>query len=213
MNPRPADRAGAPETSGVVSVPGDQLDSLTSRVRLNGAEWRITLSILISPVPVSARCVATHLRPAPRRPAAHAARPPPPDAGQAKLALLEFLELLLRDEIDRRDRQDLARRIEAAASRRSSPTSNSCGHAVSYDRARVRELFGLHSLGAQDNVIFRGPSASAKAGSLKPSATARVGPPTTSDTSKSHLARIERLLTKHRAPLTRYRRAQPSVSS
>jgi hypothetical protein len=31
-------------------------------VQLNGAEWRITLSILISPVPVSARCVATHLK-------------------------------------------------------------------------------------------------------------------------------------------------------
>jgi hypothetical protein len=54
MNPRPADRAGAPETSGVVSVPGDQLDSLTRRVRLNSAEWRITLAILISPVAVSA---------------------------------------------------------------------------------------------------------------------------------------------------------------
>src|SRR5213593_3065078 len=62
MNLRTADRTGAPETSGIVSVPGDQLDSLTSRVRLNGAEWRITLSILISPVPVSARCVATHLK-------------------------------------------------------------------------------------------------------------------------------------------------------
>src|SRR5213593_157650 len=62
MNLRTADRTGAPETSGIVSVPGDQLDSLTSRVRLNGAEWRITLSILICPVPVSARCVATHLK-------------------------------------------------------------------------------------------------------------------------------------------------------
>jgi hypothetical protein len=61
MNLRTADRAGAPETSGVVSVPGDQLASLTTRVRLKGAEWRITLSILISPVPVSARSVATHL--------------------------------------------------------------------------------------------------------------------------------------------------------
>jgi hypothetical protein len=62
MNLRTADRAGAPETSGVVSVPGDQLDSLTTRLRLNGVEWRITLSILISPGPVSARCVATHLK-------------------------------------------------------------------------------------------------------------------------------------------------------
>jgi hypothetical protein len=46
----------------VVSVPGEHLDSLTQRVRLNGAEWRITLAILISPVPVSARSVATHLK-------------------------------------------------------------------------------------------------------------------------------------------------------
>jgi hypothetical protein len=62
MKLRTADRAGAPETSGVFSVPGDQLDSLTRRVRLNGAEWRITLSILISPGPVSARSFATHLK-------------------------------------------------------------------------------------------------------------------------------------------------------
>jgi hypothetical protein len=55
-------RPGAPQAWGVVSVPGDQLDSLTRRVRLNGAEWRITLAILVSPVPISARSLATHLK-------------------------------------------------------------------------------------------------------------------------------------------------------
>jgi hypothetical protein len=42
MSLRTTDRADAPERSGVVSVPGDQLDSLRRRVSLNGAEWRIT---------------------------------------------------------------------------------------------------------------------------------------------------------------------------
>ena len=44
----------------VCASPTDR--EITRRVRLNGAEWRITLSILISPVPVSARCVAMHLK-------------------------------------------------------------------------------------------------------------------------------------------------------
>ena len=54
-------RACAPDKLAVVSVPGDRLDSLIRAVHLSGAEWRITLSILISPVPVSARSVATRL--------------------------------------------------------------------------------------------------------------------------------------------------------
>jgi hypothetical protein len=31
-------------------------------VRINGVEWRVTLSILIAPMPVSARCIAGHLK-------------------------------------------------------------------------------------------------------------------------------------------------------
>jgi hypothetical protein len=62
MNQGPDAAASQPQPAGVVSVPGDQLDSLTRRVRLNGAEWRITTSILISPGPMSARCVARRLK-------------------------------------------------------------------------------------------------------------------------------------------------------
>jgi hypothetical protein len=62
MNQRPGASENPPQPAGVVSVVGDHLDSLTRRVHLNGAEWRITLSILVSPVPVSASCVATRLK-------------------------------------------------------------------------------------------------------------------------------------------------------
>jgi len=79
-------------------------------------------------------------------------------ARQAKLAPLEFLELLLQDEIDRRDSQGLTRRIEAAGFEEIVAYEQLVWDTpVSYDRARVRELFALHWLGAQENVIFCGP--------------------------------------------------------
>ena len=79
-------------------------------------------------------------------------------ARQAKLPPLEFLELLLQDEIDRRDSQGLARRVEAAGFEEVVAYEQLVWDTpVSYDRARVRELFSLHWLGAQENVIFCGP--------------------------------------------------------
>ena len=79
-------------------------------------------------------------------------------ARQAKLAPLEFLELLLQDEIDRRDSQGLARRVEAAGFEEFVTYEQLVWDTpVSYDRPRVRELFGLHWLGAHENVIFCGP--------------------------------------------------------
>ncbi len=79
-------------------------------------------------------------------------------ARQSKLAPLEFLELLLQDEIDRRDSQGLTRRIEAAGFEELVSYEQLVWDTpVSYDRARVRELFALHWLGAQENVIFCGP--------------------------------------------------------
>ena len=79
-------------------------------------------------------------------------------ARQSKLAPLEFLELLLQDEIDRRDSQGLARRVEAAGFEEIVAYEQLVWDTpVSYDRARVRDLFGLHWLGAQENVIFCGP--------------------------------------------------------
>jgi DNA replication protein DnaC len=79
-------------------------------------------------------------------------------ARQAKLSPLEFLELLLQDEIDRRDSQGLTRRIEAAGFEEVVSYEQLVWDTpVSYDRARVRDLFGLHWLAAQENVIFSGP--------------------------------------------------------
>jgi DNA replication protein DnaC len=79
-------------------------------------------------------------------------------ARQAKLSHVEFLELLLQDEIDRRDSQGLARRIEAAGFEELVTYEQLVWDTpVSYDRARVRDLFALHWLAAKDNVIFCGP--------------------------------------------------------
>jgi len=79
-------------------------------------------------------------------------------ARQAKLSHLECLELLLQDEIDRRDSQGLTRRIEAAGFEEAvTPESIVWDTPVSFDRPRVRELFSLHWLSQQENVIFTGP--------------------------------------------------------
>lgn len=79
-------------------------------------------------------------------------------ARQAKLSPLEFLELLLQDEIDRRDSQGLARRIEAAGFAEVVTYEQLVWDTpVSYDRARVRDLFALHWLAAKENVVFTGP--------------------------------------------------------
>lgn len=79
-------------------------------------------------------------------------------ARQAKLSPLEFLELVLQDEIDRRDSDGLARRI-AAAGFEDLVTAEQLvwDTPVSYDRPRVRDLFALHWLAAKDNLIFCGP--------------------------------------------------------
>jgi DNA replication protein DnaC len=79
-------------------------------------------------------------------------------ARQAKLSHLECLELLLQDEIDRRDSQGLTRRIEAAGFEEAvTPEQITWDTPVSFDRPRVRALFGLHWLGQRENVIFTGP--------------------------------------------------------
>ena len=79
-------------------------------------------------------------------------------ARQAKLAPLEFLELLLQDEIDRRDSQGLTRRLEAAGFDEL-VTYEELGWEtpVHYDRPRVRDLFRLAWLAARENVVFCGP--------------------------------------------------------
>ena len=79
-------------------------------------------------------------------------------ARQAKLSPLEFLELLLQDEIDRRNSRGLQQRLVTAGFEEEVPPEAITWETpVSYDRPRVRELFGLHWLAQQENVIFTGP--------------------------------------------------------
>ena len=79
-------------------------------------------------------------------------------ARQAKLSPLEFLELLLQDEIDRRNSRGLQQRLAVAGFEEEvTPETITWDSPVSYDRPRVRELFGLHWLAQQENVIFTGP--------------------------------------------------------
>lgn len=79
-------------------------------------------------------------------------------ARQAKLSPLEFLELLLQDEIDRRNSQSLAQRLTAAGFEEEATFETILWESsVSFDRPRVRELFTLRWLAEHDNVIFAGP--------------------------------------------------------
>ena len=79
-------------------------------------------------------------------------------ARQSKLSPLDFLELLLQDEIDRRESGGLMRRLAAAAFEEAVTVEQIVWDTpVSFDRARVRELFSLRWLAERENVIFAGP--------------------------------------------------------
>jgi len=79
-------------------------------------------------------------------------------ARQGKLSHLDFLELLLQDEIDRRESGGLMRRLAGAAFEEAVSFEQIVWDTpVSFDRARVRELFSLRWLAERENVIFTGP--------------------------------------------------------
>jgi DNA replication protein DnaC len=79
-------------------------------------------------------------------------------AHQAKLSPLEFLELLLQDEIDRRESHTLSQRLTAAGFEETVSVEQIVWDTpVSFDRPRVRDLFNLQWLAAHENVIFCGP--------------------------------------------------------
>jgi len=79
-------------------------------------------------------------------------------AQQNKLGPLEFLELLLQDEIDRRDSHGLATRVAAAGFEELVSLEQVTWETpVAFDRPRVRELFALAWLREHENVIFCGP--------------------------------------------------------
>jgi DNA replication protein DnaC len=77
---------------------------------------------------------------------------------KASLQPLDFLELALQDEIDRRERLNLTTRLERAGFAEQQVLEEFDWNApISFDRDRVRELFGLGFLDRREDIIFLGP--------------------------------------------------------
>lgn len=80
-------------------------------------------------------------------------------ARKAKLSEENFLELVLQDEIDRRDQHNLTRRLEQANFAETQTLEEFDWDApVSFERHRMRELFGLGFIERHEDVIFMGPT-------------------------------------------------------
>lgn len=80
-------------------------------------------------------------------------------AKKAGLSYAEFLELLLQDEIDRRDHVGLQIRISRAQFEEEQTFENfNWDAAVTFDRDRVRDLFGLGFIDRKEDVLFLGPA-------------------------------------------------------
>ena len=79
-------------------------------------------------------------------------------ARKAKLSELEFFELALQDEVDRRDQKNLSSRITHAGFEEEQTFEGFDWDApVTFDRDRVKDLFGLGFLDRHEDVIFLGP--------------------------------------------------------
>jgi DNA replication protein DnaC len=79
-------------------------------------------------------------------------------ARKTKLPELDFLELVLQDEVDRRDHKNLAIRLTRAGFEEEQTLEGFDWDApVTFDRDRVKELFSLGFLERQEDVIFLGP--------------------------------------------------------
>jgi len=79
-------------------------------------------------------------------------------ARKADLPPLDFLELALQDEIDRREHKNLATRLQRAGFDEPQTFEDFDWDApVTFDRDRVRELFGLGFLERRQDIIFLGP--------------------------------------------------------
>ena len=79
-------------------------------------------------------------------------------AQKAGLAPLDFLELALQDEIDRREQKNLTNRVARAGfAERQTFEEFDWTVPVTFDRDRVRELFTLQFLERREDVIFLGP--------------------------------------------------------
>ena len=79
-------------------------------------------------------------------------------ARKSKLALPDFLELVLQDEIDRREYKNLATRLSKACFEQEQTLESFDWDApITFDRDRVRDLFGLGFLERHEDVLLLGP--------------------------------------------------------
>jgi DNA replication protein DnaC len=79
-------------------------------------------------------------------------------ARKTKLDELAFLELVLHDEVERRDQKNLTLRLGRAGFEEEQTLEGFDWDApVSFDRDRVRDLFGLGFVQRREDVIFLGP--------------------------------------------------------
>jgi len=79
-------------------------------------------------------------------------------ASKTGLSPLDFLELALQDEIDRREHKNLSNRLDRAGFTEPHTFEDFDWDApVTFDRDRVRDLFGLSFLERREDVLFLGP--------------------------------------------------------
>jgi DNA replication protein DnaC len=79
-------------------------------------------------------------------------------AAKAGLGPLDFLELTLQDEIDRREHKNLSNRLDRAGFSEPHTFEDFDWDApVTFDRHRVRDLFSLSFLDKREDVLFLGP--------------------------------------------------------
>jgi len=80
------------------------------------------------------------------------------DARQQKLGELDLLELMLQDEIDRRDHTNLSIRLSKAGFDEEQTLEGFDWDApITFDRDRVRDLFSLGFVDRHQDVVFLGP--------------------------------------------------------
>jgi DNA replication protein DnaC len=79
-------------------------------------------------------------------------------ASKAALSSLDFLELVLQDEIDRREQKNLDNRVDRAGFMEPHAFEDFDWEApVTFDRDRVRDLFSLSFIERREDVLFLGP--------------------------------------------------------
>jgi DNA replication protein DnaC len=84
-------------------------------------------------------------------------------AKKAALAPEDFLELTLQDEIDRREHNNLRMRLHRACfDEEQTLESFDWDAPVTFDRDRVRDLFGLGFLDRREDILFLGPVGTGK---------------------------------------------------